>query len=170
VPLVLWHFFGWQEGHPACKKPEWWVAGLVVCLEQGADLHMAQVLPLPLTGSCFSKIQLGFTFLLLAHPGSPGKRAVKRVCVCVLSSVQWESCNRLGQCEGDLPGVKQDWQTNKERPAAWINTRGATSWAMSGTVYLVTSKTKSGSQSWWRLQISDWSVDVNTKFVLVVLK
>ena len=55
---------------------------MVLCLEQGADLHMAQVLPLPLTGSCFSKIQVGFTFLVLAHPGSPGKRAVKRVCVC----------------------------------------------------------------------------------------
>jgi len=40
--------------------------------------------PLPLTVSCFSKIQIGFTFLVPAHPGSPGKRAVKRVCVCVL--------------------------------------------------------------------------------------
>ena len=39
--------------------------------------------PLPLTVSCFSKIQIGFTFLVLAHPGSPGKRAVKWVCVCV---------------------------------------------------------------------------------------
>ena len=44
---------------------------------------MAQLMPLPLTVSCFSKIQIGFTFLVLAHPGSPGKRAIKRVCVCV---------------------------------------------------------------------------------------
>jgi len=44
---------------------------------------MAQVMPLPLTVSCFSKIQIGFTFLVPAHMGSPGKRAVKRVCVCV---------------------------------------------------------------------------------------
>ena len=44
---------------------------------------MAQLMPLPLTVSCFSKIQIGFTFLVLAHPGSPGKSAVKRVCVCV---------------------------------------------------------------------------------------
>ena len=50
-------------------------------MERGADLHMAQLMPLPLTVSCFSKIQIGFTFLVLAHPGSPGKRAVKRVCV-----------------------------------------------------------------------------------------
>ena len=60
---------------------EWWGAGVVVCLEQGAELHMAQLMPLPLTVSCFSKIQIGFTFLVLAHPGSPGKRAIKQVCV-----------------------------------------------------------------------------------------
>jgi len=52
-------------------------------VELGADLHMAQLMPLPLIVSCFSKIQIGFAFLVLAHPGSPGKRAVKRVCVCV---------------------------------------------------------------------------------------
>jgi len=72
---------GWQEGHPACKKTEWWGAGVVICLQRGADLHMAQLMPLPLIVSCFSKIQIGFTFLVLAHPGSPGQRAVKRVCV-----------------------------------------------------------------------------------------
>jgi len=53
---------GRQEGHPACKKQEWWVAGVVICLEQGADLHMAQLMPLPLTVSCFSKIRLVLTF------------------------------------------------------------------------------------------------------------
>ena len=56
---------------------------MVVCLEQGADLHMAQLMPLPLTVSCLSKIQIGFAFLVPAHPDSPGQRAVKRVCVCV---------------------------------------------------------------------------------------
>ena len=56
---------------------------MVVCLERGADLHMAQLMPLPLTVSCFSKILIGFTFLVPAHPGSPGQMAVKRVCVCV---------------------------------------------------------------------------------------
>jgi len=56
---------------------------MVICLERGADLHMAQLMLLPLTVSCFSKIQIGFTCLVLAHLGSPGKRAVKRVCVCV---------------------------------------------------------------------------------------
>jgi len=74
---------GRQEGHPACKKTEWWGAGVVICLERGADLHIAQLIPLPLTVSCFSKIQIGLTFLVPAHLGSPGKRAIKRVCVCV---------------------------------------------------------------------------------------
>ena len=74
---------GRQEGHPACKKTEQWGAGMVICLERGANLHMAQLMPLPLTVSCFSKIRIGFTFLVPAHPGSPGQRAVKRVCVCV---------------------------------------------------------------------------------------
>ena len=48
---------GWQEGHAACKKTEWCGAGVVICLERGADLHMTQPMPLPLTVSCFSKIQ-----------------------------------------------------------------------------------------------------------------
>ena len=62
---------GRQEGHPVCKKTERWGAGTVICLERGADLHMAQLmpLPLPLTVSCFSKIQVGFN---LSGTGSPG--------------------------------------------------------------------------------------------------
>ena len=56
---------------------------MVICLERGADLYMAQLMPLPLTVSCFSKIQIGFTFLVPAHLGSPGQRAVKRVCACL---------------------------------------------------------------------------------------
>ena len=56
--------FGLQEGHLACKKLS---AGVVICLQRGADLHylhMAQLMTLPLTVSCFSKIQFGFTFLV----------------------------------------------------------------------------------------------------------
>jgi len=70
---------GRQEGHLACKNLSDWGAGMVICLERGADLRMAQLMPLPLTVSCFSKIQIGLTFLIPADPGSPGKRAVKRV-------------------------------------------------------------------------------------------
>jgi len=54
---------------------------VVICLEQGADLHMTQLMPLPLTVSCFRKIQIDFTFL-----GSPGKRPLN-VCVCVCVTV-----------------------------------------------------------------------------------
>ena len=82
---------GWQEGHPACKKTEWWGAWVVICLERRADLHMTQLMPLPLTVSCFNKIQIGITFLVPAHPGSPGKRAVKWVCVsvCISDTIGW---------------------------------------------------------------------------------
>ena len=72
---------GQQEGQPACKKQSGrvlvWLS--VLTLEQGADLHMAQLMSLPLTVSCFSKIQIGFTFLVPAQLGIPGKRAIKRV-------------------------------------------------------------------------------------------
>jgi len=56
LTLLVWQ----QEGHPACKKNEWWGAGVVICLERDAELHMAQLMPLPLTVSCFSKIQIVF--------------------------------------------------------------------------------------------------------------
>jgi len=70
---------------------------MVICLELGADLHMAQLMPLSLTVSCFSKIQIGFTFLVPAHPGGPGQRAVKRVCVCVCAEAVLAS-PLPGQC------------------------------------------------------------------------
>ena len=53
---------------------------MVICLERDADFYMAQLMPLPLTVSCFSKIQIDFAFLVPAHPGSPPQKAVKRVC------------------------------------------------------------------------------------------
>jgi len=70
---------------------------VVVCLEQGADLHMAHLMLLPLAVSCFSKIQIGLTFLVPAHLGSPGKRAVKRACVraCVCVCVCVRVCVRV---------------------------------------------------------------------------
>jgi len=70
---------------------------MVICLERGADLHMAQLMPLPLTVSCFSKIQIGCTFLVPAHPSNPGQRAVKRVCVCV-QETRWRNsgCRLFG--------------------------------------------------------------------------
>jgi len=60
-------------------KTEWWGAGMVICLGQGADLHVAQLMPLPPTVSCFSKIQIGLTFLVQLTRIVPDKvqRAVK---------------------------------------------------------------------------------------------
>ena len=87
---------GWVAGRaPGLSKAEWWGAGVVICLQRGTDLHMAQLMPLPLTICCFSKIHIGFTFLVLAHLGSPGKRAVKRARtrVCV-NCGPYCNCNR----------------------------------------------------------------------------
>ena len=69
-------------------------------------MYMAQLMPMPLTVSCFSKVQIGFTFLVPAHPGSPGKRAVKRVCVSVLLAGAVLPCSRYSQ--GDDEDVVGD--------------------------------------------------------------
>ena len=76
---------GRQEGHLACKKTEWWGAGVVICLERCADLHMVQLMPLPLTISCSSKVQIGFVpFWYRLTRVVPGKEPLNgRVCVCV---------------------------------------------------------------------------------------
>ena len=61
---------GWATGRaPGLQKNELSGTGVVICLERGADLRMAQLMPLPLTVSCFSKIQIGFTFLVPADTG-----------------------------------------------------------------------------------------------------
>jgi len=61
---------GRQEGHPARKKTERWGAGVLICLKRGADMHMAQLMPLPLTISCFSKKNPDWFYL--SGTGSPG--------------------------------------------------------------------------------------------------
>ena len=65
---------------------------MVICLERGADLHMALVMPLPLTVSCSSKIQIGFTFLVPAYPGCPGKEAVKWLLLLLLLYLKDGKC------------------------------------------------------------------------------
>ena len=73
---------GRQEGHPACKKTEWWDAGVVICLELGAGLHMAHLTPLPLTISCFSKSRLVLLFWYRLTREVPEKGPLNG-CVCV---------------------------------------------------------------------------------------
>ena len=91
--------------HPECKKLEWWGAVMVICLERDADLHMAQLMPLPLIVCCFSKIQIGFTFLVSAYPGSPGQRAVERVYVCMPSGIK---CKHWRNFSGLVLSVGRD--------------------------------------------------------------
>jgi len=58
---------------------------MVICLERDADLHTAQLMPLLLTISCFSKIQIGFTSLVPAHSVStfPGRLNLAVVFLCL---------------------------------------------------------------------------------------
>jgi len=83
---------GRQKGHPACTK----LSGKVLAwLSVWSEV---QTCIWPLTVSCFSKIQIGFTFLVPAHPGSPGKKAVKQVCVCVLYTVFFHHSQHSSSC------------------------------------------------------------------------
>ena len=120
---------------------------MVVWLEWGADLHTAQLMPLPLTVSCFSKIQIRFTFLVPAHPGCPGQMAVKHVCVPV---VAWQLCKLLYPCYFTL--LTLEWQCCMET-VGWLTSVGcwccqvenvwSVWWTFSATVMM---------QSWWRSQ------------------
>ena len=68
VCLQCFDAVGWVAGKASSlQKTEWWGAGVDICLEQVADLHMAQLMPLPFTVSRFSKIHIGFTFLVPVH-------------------------------------------------------------------------------------------------------
>jgi len=111
---------------------------VVICLERGADLHMAQLVPLPLIVSCFSKIQIGFTFLVPAHPGSPGQRAVKRVCVCVYVFVgrraiaartnkaqKWAIVARYSVFSYDVKLPTFNWRRRFPRASSWSSVVGA---------------------------------------------
>jgi len=74
---------GWAAGIASgLKKTEWWGADVVICLEQGADLHMVRLMPLPLTVSCFSKIQIGLPFWYQLTRVVPDKCPLN-MCVCV---------------------------------------------------------------------------------------
>ena len=83
-----------HEGHPACKKTEWWAVGVVVCLEWGADLHTAQLMPLPLIVSCFSKLKsrLVLPFWYRLTRVVPEKGPLNG-CVCVCWHLQSYICS-----------------------------------------------------------------------------
>jgi len=110
LPSVLWHcWLGSRKGIRHVKKLS---SGVLAWLSVCSEMHMAQRIPLPLTVLCFSKIQTGFTFLVLAHPGSSGQRAVKRVCVCVcVTSISESSSLRLAS--------RQSWSV--ETSFVWLS-------------------------------------------------
>ena len=86
-PSVLWHC--WLGGRKGIRpvKTEWWGAGVVVCLERGADLHMAQLMPLPLTVSCFSEIQIAWYRPTWVVPEKGPLNGCVCVCVCIFVSL-----------------------------------------------------------------------------------
>jgi len=89
LPSVLWRCrLGGRKGIRPVKT-EWWCVLAWLSIWSEVQTCMAQLMPLPLTVSCFSKIQIGFTFLVPAHPGSPRQRAVEHVRVshCLLITV-----------------------------------------------------------------------------------
>ena len=85
---------------------------MVICLERGADLHMAQLMPLPLTVSCFSKLQIGFTFLVPAHPGSPGKGPLNG---CVLNGCVYYFMRRIHTLSLSLFQLMIYWRAKAPR-------------------------------------------------------
>jgi len=99
--VVLWpsDAVGWAAGRASgLQKTEWWSAGVVICLERGADLHMAQLMPLPLTVSCFSKIKsrLILPFWYRLTWVVPDKGPLNR-CVCVCCSYLHVSGDTYGR-------------------------------------------------------------------------
>jgi len=99
---VLAWLFVWSELQTRIWRSWWWCAGMVICLERVADSHMAQLMPLPLTVSCFSKIQIGFTFLYRLTQVVLEKGPLNR-CVCNVMST-----NTLFKVVGNK------WQSRKE--------------------------------------------------------
>jgi len=114
-------------------------------------LHMAQLMPLPLTVSCFSKIQIGFTFLVPAHLGSPGQGAVKRMCVCVCVNVFVMGVVRNCKFGLYVNGSKSQPADDKS------SLKGA--WSGSRDTFLNFTPPEISLQ-WLQLQTSDWPREV----------
>ena len=124
---------GRQEGHPACKKTERWGVGMVICLERGADLHMAQLIPLPSLSLASVKSRSVLPFWYQLTQVVPGRRPLNG-CVCSSSVVC--PCSPDESLAGEMPAVlsvkmidvtsvcavscRRGWQTN--RPSSQSST------------------------------------------------
>ena len=101
---------------PSPLKTEWWGAGVVICLERGADLHMAQLMPLLLTVSFFSKIQIGLPFWYRLTQVVPEKEPLNGcVCVCVYVNILWTMPARLVLLSLQLPASTPVWARGRCR-------------------------------------------------------
>ena len=115
LPSVLWCC--WLHGRKGIQPVENWVVGCwcgylsgARCRHDPADATAS----LPLTVSCFSKIQIGFTFLVPAHLGCPGQRAVKHVClyICCMHLLDVAYCSRMLHIAWSYVGhCTLDWTT-----------------------------------------------------------
>ena len=106
---------------------------MVICLERGADLHTAQLMPMTLTISCFSEIRIGLASLVPAHLGGPRQRAVKRMCVCVCVCVQHQEISISSSSSSSSSssgfaavGLCRDRQTNGQTGQADRQMEGRT--------------------------------------------
>jgi len=107
VPSVLWRcWLGGRKGVRPVQKTEWWGAGMVICLERDADLHMAQLMPLPLTVSCFNKIQIGLPFWYQLTRVVLDKGPLNGcVCVCVSVWMSLQCFYTVGWTSERAPGL-----------------------------------------------------------------
>ena len=114
MPSVLWRC--WLGGRKGIRPVKNWVVGCWHGYLSGPRCKLVYgpaVMPLPLTVSCFSEIQTGFTFLVPAHTGSPGQRAVKRACVCVCVTAKAERTERENDwIDGRTGGSYRDAATD----------------------------------------------------------
>jgi len=115
---------------------------VVICLERGADLHTAQLMPMTLTVSCFSEIRIGLASLVPAHLGGPRQRAVKRMCVCVqhqeisISSSSSSGFAAVGLCRDRQTNGQTgqaDRQMEGRTPYRYIDPVPHTMWAVPKT-------------------------------------
>ena len=102
----------WATGRASSLlKTEWWGAGVIICLDwsEVQTNNMAQLMPLPLTVSCFSKIQIAFSFLVPAYRVVPDKGPLNGCVWCWVVSVHcsWLNLTERECCHyADWEGVE----------------------------------------------------------------
>jgi len=148
---VVWRcWLGGRKDIRHVKKTEWWGAGVVICLERGADLHMAQLMPLPLTVSCFSKIHTWYWLTRVVPDKGPLNRCVY---VCMLLTYlptlltllfitiakMWIDHRRLCLCTQLIISVCLYQSETREAPFQVPSLRFTLPFAVPGILYCMTN-------------------------------